>query len=160
MSIIITDARKILFLTIITSVLFVFFDTIIDPHFHKSLFFEQLIIADGGHEFFMRFTVVVLLIATGFIAAGLLRKKQKAELEKERVIAELQEAIKRIETLSGLLPICAYCKKVRDDQGYWNRIETYVTKHSRAEFTHSICPECEKKAIDDFNRTLRQRDAN
>lgn len=114
-----------------------------------------MLAADYGHELFMRFTVVVLLVTVGFIAASLLRRKQKAELEKERLIAEMQEAITRVETLTGLLPICAYCKKVCDDQGYWNRIETYISKHSRAEFTHSICPECEKKALEEFNRSVR-----
>lgn len=150
-----SDARRILILSIVTSVVFVVFDTIIDPHYHRALFFEQLLIADGGHEIFMRLTVIVLLIALGIIAATLLRRKQKAEIENERLIAELREAIARIETLTGLLPICAYCKKVRDDHGYWNRIETYISKHSRAEFTHSICPECEKKAINEFNHTSR-----
>lgn len=148
-----SDARKIFLLSIVTSIAFMLVDTIIDPHYHKELFLEQFFIADGGHEFFMRFTVVVLLIALGFIAASLLRRKQKAELENKTLITELQNALAHIDTLNGLLPICAYCKKVRDDQGYWNRIETYVTKHSRAEFTHSICPECEKKAVDEFNKT-------
>lgn len=148
-------ARKILLLSIVTSIVFVFVDTIIDPHYHSALFLEQLLIADGGHEFFMRFIVVLLFIAFGMIAATLLRRKQKAELEKELLIGELKEAITRIETLIGLLPICAYCKKVRDDHGYWNRIETYISKHSRAEFTHSICPECEKKAVDEFNNSVR-----
>ncbi len=49
---------------------------------------------------------------------------------------------KKIKKLSGLLPICANCKKIRDDQGYWNQIEAYITEHSKAEFSHSICPDC------------------
>lgn len=73
-----------------------------------------------------------------------------AEAERERLINELKEALTEVETLSGLLPICAYCKKVRDDSGYWNQIETYIRKHSKADFTHSICPECEKKAFEDL----------
>jgi C4-dicarboxylate-specific signal transduction histidine kinase len=55
---------------------------------------------------------------------------------------ELRQAMERIRTLSGLLPICAWCKKVRDDNGYWSQIETYLRQHSQAEFTHGICPEC------------------
>lgn len=148
-----SDSRKIIILSVVMGIVFIFVDTIIDPHYHPAKFLEQLIVADRGHELFMRFTVVTLLVTLGIITARLLHRKQKAEIENERLIAELKEAIARIETLTGLLPICAYCKKVRDDHGYWNRIETYISKHSRAEFTHSICPECEKKAINEFNHT-------
>jgi len=66
--------------------------------------------------------------------------------EKDR----LQEAIKKIRTLSGLLPICATCKKIRDDMGYWNQIESYIRQHSDAEFSHSICPDCAKKDYPDL----------
>jgi hypothetical protein len=56
-----------------------------------------------------------------------------------------------VKKLSGLLPICSYCKNVRDDKGYWNRIEGYLQDHSNAEFSHSICPECAKKYFPDFH---------
>lgn len=55
---------------------------------------------------------------------------------------ELEEALARVKLLSGLLPICVHCKKIRDDQGYWRRVEEYVQAHSEAEFTHSLCPAC------------------
>ncbi|MBI5605354.1 MAG: response regulator [Deltaproteobacteria bacterium] len=58
---------------------------------------------------------------------------------------ELKEALSKIKTLSGLLPICSSCKKIRDDQGYWNQLETYIHEHSEAEFTHGLCPECIKE---------------
>jgi hypothetical protein len=61
--------------------------------------------------------------------------------ERERLIRDLQEALDRVKTLSGFLPICASCKKIRDDKGYWNQIEQYIREHSEAEFTHSYCPE-------------------
>ncbi len=64
--------------------------------------------------------------------------------QKERLIVELQGALAEVKTLSGLLPICSYCKKIRDDKGYWNQIETYIRQRSEAEFTHSICPNCAK----------------
>jgi len=57
-------------------------------------------------------------------------------------VKELETASKQINQLEGLLPICAWCKKIRDDKNYWHQVETYVSKHSAAEFTHSICPEC------------------
>lgn len=73
-----------------------------------------------------------------------------AEKEREGLIRELREALARVKTLSGLLPICAACKKIRDDSGYWNRIEDYICKHSEAEFTHGLCPECAKRLYPDF----------
>jgi PAS domain S-box-containing protein len=69
-------------------------------------------------------------------------ERKKAEAERERY---LQEALQKLKILSGLLPICASCKKIRDDKGYWNQIESYIHNHSEAEFSHSICPECAKK---------------
>ncbi|MBU4388645.1 MAG: response regulator [Proteobacteria bacterium] len=63
---------------------------------------------------------------------------------------ELEKSLAEIKTLRGILPICANCKKIRDDKGYWNQIESYIHKHSEAEFTHGICPECMKKLYPDF----------
>ena len=80
--------------------------------------------------------------------AELIGARKAAKLyqeERERLVAELQEALARVKLLSGLLPICASCKKIRDDKGYWNQIESYIKEHSEAEFTHGICPECARK---------------
>jgi DNA-binding response OmpR family regulator len=68
-----------------------------------------------------------------------------AERERDRLILQLQQALATIKNLSGMLPICAQCKKIRDDQGDWQAVEVYVKKHSDAEFSHTICPECEKE---------------
>jgi DNA-binding response OmpR family regulator len=72
-------------------------------------------------------------------------QRKKMEQEREILINDLQEALANIKTLSGLLPICASCKKIRDDSGYWNQIETYIKNHSDATFTHGICPDCMQK---------------
>ncbi len=77
-------------------------------------------------------------------------KQKKTEIEREKLISELQKALEKIETLQGILPICASCKKIRDDKGHWNQIETYIRDHSEAEFSHSICPECAKKLYPKF----------
>lgn len=69
-------------------------------------------------------------------------ERKEASAEREKLIKELQETLTKIKTLQGLLPICAACKKIRDDKGYWNQIEAYISAHSEAEFTHGICPEC------------------
>ena len=62
-------------------------------------------------------------------------------------VKELEEALLNVKQLSGLLPICSYCKKIRDDQNYWTQVESYVGKHSEAKFSHSICPECYEEFI-------------
>ena len=69
-------------------------------------------------------------------------ERKEREQEKERY---LEEALANLKVLSGLLPICASCKKIRDDQGYWKQIETYIRDHSQATFTHGICPQCTSK---------------
>ncbi|HCL00303.1 MAG TPA: hypothetical protein DHW42_09405 [Candidatus Marinimicrobia bacterium] len=71
--------------------------------------------------------------------------RKKAEGERERIIQDLQDALNRVKTLSGLIPICAGCKKIRDDEGYWSDVELYISKHSEAEFSHGLCSECMEK---------------
>ncbi|MCX7634413.1 MAG: PAS domain S-box protein [Syntrophales bacterium] len=70
---------------------------------------------------------------------------KEMEAERERLIGELQDHLQKIKKLSGLLPICASCKKIRNDEGYWQQLETYIRDHSEAEFSHSLCPECVEK---------------
>lgn len=69
----------------------------------------------------------------------------------KKTIEDLQSALKRVKQLSGLLPICASCKKIRDDKGYWNQIESYIRTRSEADFSHSICPDCAKKLYPDLD---------
>ena len=73
--------------------------------------------------------------------------RKRAEEEREILIQKLQEALEKVKTLSGFLPICMYCKKIRDDKGYWEEVEAYIRDHSEAKFTHSICPGCKKKLL-------------
>lgn len=82
---------------------------------------------------------------------GEIAERTQVQQERERFITELQESIGKVRTLSGLLPICSSCKKIRDDKGYWNQIERYITQHSMAEFTHGLCPECIKNLYPDLN---------
>jgi PAS domain S-box-containing protein len=71
--------------------------------------------------------------------------RQEREAEKERLVAELQENLANVTTLHGLLPICAVCKNVRDDRGYWTQIESYLRKHTDADFSHGLCPTCREE---------------
>ena len=76
-----------------------------------------------------------------------LARQVMALLELRRTSAHLAQALKKIRTLHGLLPICAWCKRIRDDEGYWKRVEMYIQDHSEASFTHGICPECLSKVM-------------
>ena len=71
------------------------------------------------------------------------RKRVEVELEEER--SRLQQALDDVRTLRGIVPICANCKKIRDDQGYWNQVEKYISDHTEAKFSHGICPDCMKE---------------
>ena len=91
-----------------------------------------------------------LWVGMGYIRSRI-RERERAEKDRDRYINELQEALKEVKQLSGLLPICSHCKKIRDDRGYWNQIESYIRDHSEVEFSHSICQECAKKYYRDMD---------
>ncbi len=78
--------------------------------------------------------------------------RKKAQAEREAVIQKLEEALEKIQTMAGLIPICAGCKKVRKDSGYWEQIETYVTEHADVQFSHGMCPECVKVYYPDIGK--------
>ena len=69
-------------------------------------------------------------------------ERKRLEEQRDHFVLELKKALENVQTLSGLLPICASCKKIRDDHGYWQQVEGYIMEHSEARFTHSVCPEC------------------
>jgi PAS domain S-box-containing protein len=78
-------------------------------------------------------------------------ERKKAEVERERLIEELQDALAQVKILKGFLPICSYCKRIRNDAGYWENVENYIRDHSEAEFSHGICPECLKEHYSEFH---------
>jgi len=78
-------------------------------------------------------------------------KRKAVEAEREELIENLQEALKEIKTLKGILPICSFCKKVRDDKGRWEHLEVYVHKYSDANISHGVCPECAKEHYPGFD---------
>ncbi len=107
-------------------------------------------IAKDGHNFWVQVDSIFKRDAQGAtigfvsVISDITQRKQ-AEEEREKLIVELQDALSQIKTLHGLLPICASCKKIRDDAGYWNNIESYISERSDAAFTHSICPDCARR---------------
>ncbi len=82
----------------------------------------------------------------GTISAGEdITERKQAEKERENLITKLEAALSEIKTLKGILPLCSFCKKIRDDKGYWEQVDTYIHKYSEADISHSVCPECVKK---------------
>ena len=80
-----------------------------------------------------------------------IKARVKTHVQLYNTMQELKHTLLKVKTLSGLLPICAHCKKIRDDKGYWNQIESYIRDHSEAEFSHSICQDCAKKHYPDID---------
>lgn len=108
-----------------------------------------------GRPLWLETRAVPLLDGKGAIHASLgitrnITDMKIKEQERAALVEELQNALKNVKKLNGLLPICAACKKIRDDRGYWNQIEAYISSHSHAVFTHSICPDCSKELYPDI----------
>jgi DNA-binding response OmpR family regulator len=81
---------------------------------------------------------------------NLLVRAIRYAIEREKLIASLRQAFEQIKTLKGFIPICASCKNVRDDKGFWHQVEAYISDRSEAEFSHGICPDCAQKLYPDF----------
>ena len=92
----------------------------------------------------------VVSFPVSYITCSLLVRLDKAERERAQLVAELQEALDNVQTLSGLLPICASCRRIRDDEGQWQPVEVYISDRSEADFSHGICPECAQELYPDM----------
>ncbi|MDA8084691.1 MAG: response regulator [Nitrospiraceae bacterium] len=99
-------------------------------------------VKEGAQDYLVKDQINGRLLAKSILYAI---ERKRIENEKQRLIGELRDAMARVKVLSGLLPICSSCKKIRDDRGYWNQIESFVREHSEAEFSHGICPDCARK---------------
>ena len=86
-------------------------------------------------------------------------ERKNAERDRLALISDLRRALDEVETLRGLLPICASCKKIRDDKGYWNHIEVYISSHAHVDFTHTLCPECIRHFYPDYWRQMQEQAA-
>jgi HAMP domain-containing protein len=76
---------------------------------------------------------------------GMIEARRIHERDRDRLVSELREALENVRTLSGFLPICASCKKIRNDDGYWQQVESYLSRHTGVAFSHGICPDCLKR---------------
>jgi CHASE3 domain sensor protein len=99
----------------------------------------------------------VFVCMTYYLIRAYIAKRRKVAKEREKLIEELRHALSQVKELSGLLPICASCKNIKDDEGYWSQIETYIRDHSAAEFSHSICPTCIEKLYPEFAHIITQK---
>jgi YesN/AraC family two-component response regulator len=99
-------------------------------------------VRDGASDYLLKEEVGGSLLARTIRYA---LERHKAAAAQSVLIQSLQNALANVKLLSGLLPICASCKKIRDDKGYWNQVESYVQQHSEAKFSHGMCPDCLKK---------------
>src|SRR5262249_54975882 len=103
------------------------------------------------------FRAAVLLALCLALLAGHRARVRLLQKREQELAARVQEALAEIKVLNGLLPICASCKKIRDDGGYWNQIETYIAEHSDAEFSHSLCPECMPRLYPEYASRIAAR---
>ena len=108
----------------------------------------------NGDEFPIELSVFTWTAGEETYYTGIIRdisRRKQFETERDHLIQSLLESLAKVKTLSGLLPICASCKKIRDDKDYWNQIETYIQNHSEAAFSHGICPQCVEKLYPDLS---------
>jgi PAS domain S-box-containing protein len=120
----------------------------LDGRVHKDV---RSVMTDTGARY-VEVTSSNLQDEAGNVIAGVeivrdVTERRLLEADKEKLITNLRDALDRIKTLKGLIPVCAWCGKARNDKGYWDDLENYIREHSDADFTHGICPGCLKNAI-------------
>jgi hypothetical protein len=112
-----------------------------------------------SHMVYYAWNAIIRLIS--FLLIGYILSKIHSLLIEERTISrDLNQALKQVKTLSGLLPICAWCKRIRNDKGYWQQIEEYVKTHSDVQFSHGLCKECAAKMEDEEMHTAASESGN
>jgi CheY-like chemotaxis protein len=92
-------------------------------------------------------------LVKGKFDGNLLIRSISYSIERQKLLLQLGKTMTELKALKGILPICSFCKKIRDDKGYWNQLEAYISNHSEAEFSHGMCPECAKKWLDEWEKT-------
>ncbi len=108
----------------------------------------------GQQLYLLAIVLIEIAWSMGFLMMNSKRMEDELRASQDTLthtVSKLEKSLAEIKTLSGLLPICAHCKKVRNDQGYWQQIEVYVTEHSSADFSHGICPDCARKLYPELN---------
>jgi len=137
--------KKILSISVLLGFLGGLIDTILDyTFFYQGENLLDLLFFDvPSHSLYFRSVILFLFIIFGLIVGN--------------TISRLEEALQNVKTLTGFLPICANCKKIRDDEGYWQQIEEYIMDHSEADFTHGICNECVEKLYPEHYQEFEEK---
>ena len=107
-------------------------------------------VADGSYHWFLWSATPVLKQGLFYAIGKDITAAKDSETERERLVAELQEALAQTKMLRGLLPICSYCKRIRDDEGSWQAMESYIHERSEANFSHGICDDCLREHFSEF----------
>ena len=112
--------------------------------------YEIEIFHKNGNTHWLEISVVPVFDSFGNVVSSEeivqdVTRRKKAEVERENLIVDLKKALAEIKTLRGIVPICSFCKHIRDDEGFWNKVESYVGKHTHAKFSHGVCPDCARK---------------
>ena len=115
---------------------------------HARLFENRYLCKDGSHKWLLWNAAPDSGRQVIFSVARDVTERKRAEAERESLVQQLQAALAEVRTLQGFLPICSYCKSIRDDQNYWETVETYISKHPNTQFTHSICPACYRNVVE------------
>ena len=92
-----------------------------------------------------------------YIEERLKRQVSERTIELEKTNKKLEKALSEIKTLQGIIPICSKCKNIRNDQGFWQQVESYISLHSQASFSHAICPKCEKEYYADLESSFKKK---
>ena len=128
--------------------------------FDQSSHSEFCVEKQSGVIFYVEVSASNVTSQTGKILGRMvsfvdITSRKKIEIDRDQLIRKLQQALEKIKTLSGIIPICACCKKIRDDKGYWHSVEVFVRDHSLADFSHGICPNCANEHYKDFLRVSK-----
>ena len=123
----------------------------------KALGFEnRYLCKDGSFRWFLWNAAPDLFGRTIYSVARDVTDRKRADEERDRLVQQLRTALAEVKTLQAILPICSYCKKIRDDENYWQSVEAYISRHTDAIFSHGICPSCFEREVqpelDDANR--------
>ena len=115
----------------------------------RALSFEnRYLCKDGSHRWLLWNAAPDFGQQVIYSVARDVSERKLAEAERERLLQELRAALAEVKTLREILPICSYCRKIRNDQNYWDTVENYISQHTNSRFSHSVCPDCYKNELE------------
>ena len=125
-------------------------DVFLDAHIFSLGSILEQIFEPSAFEIYIRGLILLIFLVFGCLMARTVGRLEQSEHQKDEAIRKLERTIEEIRTLRGIIPICAGCKKIRDDEGAWHQVEVYVRAHSEAEFSHGMCPDCLQAAHEEL----------